>query len=263
MDEGFESHLSAYAPLAIIHHVQKGQGTVVVTGSHLEATLAIQSEHLIQTRQGYRQLELRKSDIKTTYRLTFLLVTLMILLATSWVGLLLARRITVPIEAVAEGTRRLSEGDLDYQVEVPADDELGVLVRSFNRMTTELRRNKEDLISANRNLAEERAVIAAVLQNVAAGVISVDEEGRILTCNRVALTMLRQDNEPAVGRPVAELWQDPERHKLAELFEQDPGPIGRISRSTRNAARATGTVSACCSTRRSGRSDRDSDRKTR
>ncbi len=126
-----------------------GDRTVVVAGSHLEARLATQSEQLIQAYQGYRQLEVRKSDIKTTYRLTFLMVTLVLLLMTTWVGLYLARRVVVPIEAVAEGTRRLSEGDLDYQVEVPADDELGVLVSSFNSMTTELRRNKEELVASN------------------------------------------------------------------------------------------------------------------
>ncbi len=210
-----------------------GKRTIVVVGSQVEAQLAGQSEKLIQAYQGYRQLEVRKSDIKTTYRLTFLMVTLVLLLMTTWVGLYLARRVVVPIEAVAEGTRRLSEGDLDYQVEVPADDELGVLVRSFNRMTTELRRNKEELMSANRDLAEERAVIAAVLQNVAAGVISIDEDGRIITCNRAALKMLHQPAEKAVGRPFRELWEDPERGKLAELFEQDPGPSGRLSRGLR------------------------------
>ncbi len=210
-----------------------GPRTIVITGSVLEARLATQSEKLIQAYQGYRQLEVRKSDIKTTYRLTFLMVTLVILLMTAWVGLYLARRVTVPIEAVAEGTRRLSEGDLDYHVDVPADDELGVLVNSFNRMTTELRRNKEELVSANRNLAEERAVIAAVLQNVAAGVISIDEEGHIITCNQVALTMLRLKGERAVGKPFRELWNDAERSKLAELFEEDPGPTGRLSRGLR------------------------------
>ena len=207
--------------------------TAVIVASYLEEQLASKSESLIQSRQGFRQLELRKSDIKTTYRLTFLMVTLVLLLMTSWVGLYLARRITVPIEAVAEGTRRLSEGDLDHQVEVPADDELGVLVRSFNRMTTELRRNKEELISTNKDLREERAVIAAVLQNVAAGVISVDEEGSIITCNRAALTMLRQSKERAVGRPLQEFWTDAERRKLVELFEEDPGPTGRLSRGLR------------------------------
>ena len=218
---------------AIAGEGEEGSRLLVVAGTQLDARLANQSEELIRAYQGYRQLEVRKSDIETTYRLTFLMVTLVILLMTSWVGLYLARRVTVPIEAVAEGTRRLSEGDLSHQVEVPADDELGVLVRSFNRMTTELRRNKEELLAANERLAEERAVIAAVLQNVAAGVISVDEEGCVLTCNRAALNMLGQSSERAVGRPLSELWQDPERSKLTHLLEEDPGPSGRLSRGLR------------------------------
>ncbi len=52
------------------------------------------------------------------------MVTLLILLASSWVGLYLARQITVPIQALAEATKRISDGDLDFQVEVDADDEL-------------------------------------------------------------------------------------------------------------------------------------------
>ena len=85
------------------------------------------------------------------------------------------------------------------QVDVDADDELGVLVHSFNSMTAELQRNKElleesnlELVSSNQRLAEERAVIGAVLQNVAAGVISVDEDGFVLTCNGAAQQMLQQ-----------------------------------------------------------------------
>ena len=73
------------------------------------------------------------------------MVTLLILLASSWVGLYLARRVTLPIQALAEGTRRISGGDLSHRVEVEADDELGVLVDSFNRMTAELESNKEQL----------------------------------------------------------------------------------------------------------------------
>jgi PAS domain S-box-containing protein len=111
-------------------------------------------------------------------------------------------------------------------VEVEADDELGVLVRSFNRMTAELERNREviersnrDLKEANAHLAEERALIAAVVDNVAAGVIACDPDGRILTCNGAALAMLRQRREEVVGRPAREAWGDPERSKLAELLE--------------------------------------------
>jgi two-component system nitrogen regulation sensor histidine kinase NtrY len=73
-------------------------------------------------------------------------------------------------------------------------------------------------VSTNRRLDEERALIEAVLDNVAAGVVSVDADGRLLTCNRAATKMLRQEAESHVGRNVDELWADRERSKLANLF---------------------------------------------
>ena len=206
---------------------------IVIVGTFVAPELAGHMENLIQSYQGYRQLEVQKPNIETTYRLTFLMVTLIILLATSWVGLYLARRVTVPIEALAEATRRLSDGDLDHRVEVTADDELGVLVDSFNRMASELQRNKEELTEANRRLGDERAVVAAVLENVAAGVVSVDDEGRILTCNRAALRMLNTAERGIVGNVANEVWADQERSKLAKLFDEDPGPGGRLSRNLR------------------------------
>jgi two-component system, NtrC family, nitrogen regulation sensor histidine kinase NtrY len=204
---------------------------VVVAGVLLEPGVADQARKLIDAYVGYRQLEVQREDIKASHLLTFLTVTLLILFASSWVGLYLARRVTVPIQALAEGTRRVADGDLDHRVEVGADDELGVLVESFNRMTQELKRNKEvieqsnrDLLEANARLAEERALIAAVLENVAAGVLSVDAAGGIFTCNGAALNMLRQSHEELIGRPVAEVWSDPERSKLARLLDGEPPP---------------------------------------
>ncbi len=214
--------------------------TVAVAGTLIDAEIASKSRQLIQAYQGYRQLEVSKSRIEAGYLLNFLMVTLLILLASSWVGLYLARQITVPIQALAEATRRISEGDLDFQVEVDADDELGVLVHSFNSMTAELQRNKElleesnlELLMSNQRLAEERAVISAVLQNLAAGVISVDEEGTVLTCNGAALNMLQQEESDCIGKPVREAWSDPERGKLAELFEMDAGQSRRITQDFR------------------------------
>jgi len=214
--------------------------TLAVAGTLIDADIASKSRQLIQAYQGYRQLEVSKSRIEAGYLLNFLMVTLLILLASSWVGLYLARQITVPIQALAEATKRISEGDLDFQVEVDADDELGVLVHSFNSMTAELQRNKElleesnlELLMSNQRLAEERAVISAVLQNLAAGVISVDEEGTVLTCNGAALNMLQQEESDCIGKPVREAWSDPERGKLAELFEMDAGQSRRITQDFR------------------------------
>lgn len=205
--------------------------TLVVAGTLLAPRLAALADELVQAHQRHRQLAVQKEALKASHQLLFLLVTLLILLASSWVGLYLARRVTVPIQALAEGTERIGRGELGHRVDVEADDELGVLVRSFNRMSGELERNRlliersnRELKDANARLAEERALIAAVVDNVAAGVIASDREGRILTCNGAALRMLRQGRDEVVGRPAREAWGDPERSGLAELLESTAGP---------------------------------------
>jgi len=208
---------------------------VVVAGSRLGPELVTPMTRLILDYQTDRQLEVQKEEIKASHLLFFLMVTLLILLTSSWLALVVARRVTVPIQALAEGTRRISQGDLSHRVEEPADDELGVLVESFNRMTDELAENRRlieqshlELMDANERLAEERALIAAVLENVAAGVISIDADGRVLTCNGAALEMVQQSEEQLQGRPIREVWGDPERAKLLAFLDHDargaPGP---------------------------------------
>lgn len=133
---------------------------VVVAGELLDPELARQSAALVQGAQSFRQLEVQRDDLRASHLLIFLMVTLLILLASSWVGLYLARRVTVPIQALAEGTRRVSDGDLAHRVEVEADDELGVLVTSFNRMTAELEGNRALLERQNRELVEAQQLAA-------------------------------------------------------------------------------------------------------
>jgi two-component system, NtrC family, nitrogen regulation sensor histidine kinase NtrY len=197
---------------------------VVVAGRVLDREVATASRRLIDSAQAYRQLEVQRDDLRASYLLIFLMMTLLILLASSWVGLYLARRVTLPIQALADGTRRIAGGELGFQVAAVTDDELGTLVTSFNRMSDQLATNERqlaasnlELSSANRRLASERALLGTVLENVAAGVVSVDAEARILTCNGAALAMLRQREEAVIGRSVTEAWADPERAKLATL----------------------------------------------
>lgn len=205
---------------------------VVVAGTMLDPAVSATSEELIQAYQSYRQLEVQKREFAMSYRLIFILVTLLILLTSSWVGLFLARRLMQPIQELALGTRRISTGDLDHRIEVAADDEMAGVVESFNRMTAELKRNREEiersqreLLAANRGLAEERALVSAILENLAAGVIAIDPTGRILSANRAALTLLRQREDDLVGKSVRESWSDDERARLADLVTSpDPGP---------------------------------------
>ncbi|HET9209568.1 MAG TPA: PAS domain-containing protein, partial [Thermoanaerobaculia bacterium] len=209
---------------------------VLVVGTLLDPGITAQREKLVEDYQAYRQLVVQKDDLRASHMLLFLMVTMVILLASSWTGLYLARRVTLPIQALAEGTRRISGGDLSHRVEVEADDELGVLVSSFNRMTQELASSKDllersnrELTTSNQRLGAERALIAAVLENVAAGVVSIDSQGRIFTCNGAALDMLRQREEDVVGRPFEEAWGDPARARLAAAVRE----VGRGGHGSR------------------------------
>jgi two-component system nitrogen regulation sensor histidine kinase NtrY len=202
--------------------------------------LAEQRKALVENYQSHQQIKVQKGELLASYLLPFLMVTLFLVLASSWIGLYLANRVTVPIQALAEATRRISRGDLDTRVDVEAGDELGVLVDSFNRMTAELKANKEllersnrELVATNRRLDEERALIAAVHESVAAGVLSVDPEGKILTCNRAAMEMLSQREDELLGRDMRDAWSDPERGKLLTLLEEAMPWRGRVTREVR------------------------------
>jgi len=213
---------------------------IAVAGTRIDPVLAEQRDSLVRDYQTYRQLEVQKDDLRASHLLIFFMVTLLILLASSWAGLYLARRVTVPIQALAEGTRRISGGDLSHRVDVAADDELGVLVDSFNRMTGELESSKEqlelgnrELVTTNQRLAGERALLAAVLENVAAGVVSVGGDGRIFLGNGAALKMLRQSEGEVIGRRPEEAWPDSERRKLAALLAEEPAGAGAGGRASR------------------------------
>jgi len=104
--------------------------------------------------------------------------------------LFLAKQVTVPIQALAESTREVSSGNFDYQVPEQAQDELGVLVRSFNTMTTQLRDSRSQIDEFTRSLQQavqelerRRQLMETVLENIPTGVISLDASGAILRRN--------------------------------------------------------------------------------
>ncbi len=208
------------------------RATVVVVGTLLDAQTSSRSARLIEAFQSYRQIEVQKGEFKSSYVLTFVLVTLLILLASSWMGLFLARRLMEPLQALGEAFRAVSDGDLTQRIAVPADDEMAVVVDSFHRMTDELRRGREaiehsnrELTQANRTLARERAQVAAVLDNLAAGVLALDGAGRVITVNGAALSMLGVKANDLAGKSLEEAFTGDPREPLAALA--DPAAGGR------------------------------------
>ena len=119
-----------------------------------------------------------------------------------WLGTYIAKKITVPLEALAEGSAELAAGNLDHRVDVPAVDELGILVDSFNRMAGEIKHRRQKLEEANDELREtnvrldeRRRYIETILHNIATGVISIDESNVIRAINEAALKMLEVSRE--------------------------------------------------------------------
>ena len=174
----------------------------------------------------FKQFKLLKKPFKTFHLITLSIVTLLIIFASVWFGLYLSKGITVPIQELAEGTHRIASGDYDVFIDLPAGDEMGVLVDSFNQMTMDLKNSKLQLEETNRELVrsnveieQRRLNMEIVFANVAAGVISTDAEGKILTFNKSAEKMLNLKADQIVGRDYKEVLNRDYLRIINEFFQ--------------------------------------------
>ena len=147
--------------------------------------------------EEYQQIKLYKGPIQIYYYISLSIVALLVLFCAIWFGFYLAKTISVPIKELAEGTRRVAEGELGFTINSVADDEIGSLVDSFNKMTKDLRSSREQLELSARKLREQnieieekRQYVEFVLKSVSAGVVTLDAEGKVSTINESAAKML-------------------------------------------------------------------------
>ncbi len=204
---------------------------VVVAGTFIEKDPASSTMLLARGVDNYRQLRLQSGNIKRVYILIFLLITLVILVSAVWVVVYLARGITVPIQSLAEGTREVASGNLDFQLDLEAGDELGMLITSFNTMTRDLKASRETIEDANRKLEtrtaeaeQRRRYIETLLESIPAGVVSLDEQGCITTMNREARRILKIEPERDVrALPYQDLFGKP---GLTEIVSVIPRLLG-------------------------------------
>lgn len=170
--------------------------------------------------EQYHKIELLKKPIKLNYTVTLAIVTLVIIFLATWFGLTLAKGITGPIQDLVDATNRITMGDLDSRIDIEADDEIGLLVKSFNQMTADLKKSKTSLEEANVNLEQRRKYMETVLRNVSAGVVSVDHSGVITTINHAAEKMFDIDAEKILFRNYRDLMIS-EHISLVDEFLQE------------------------------------------
>jgi PAS domain S-box-containing protein len=180
-------------------------------------------------------------------------ITLVLLFATTWVALFLSKQVTVPIQALAEATREISRGNFDQRIEVQAQDELGTLVRSFNRMTEQLGEGRKQINEFTKSLEQaieererRRNLMETILENVPTGVVSLDASGDVVRVNSAVITILGESARRA--RSLSELVGDEAARAVLHLMRRSLR-MGAASREIEIAAggrlvRAAVTVSS-------------------
>ena len=186
--------------------------------------------NIVNAFEEYKQLKLLKYPIKLSYEITLLLITLLILFSAIWFGFYLAKGITVPIKELAEATKSVAEGNLDFKITAKANDEIGMLVESFNQMTSDLKEGKlaiekanEELKETNIELEQRKGYMETVLENIATGVISVDSHGKVSTINEAASKILNIQAKKVKGEPYKKAFDasylDPVRAMIKVMNE--------------------------------------------
>jgi len=172
------------------------------------------------SQQRYLQLAASRKLLRRTYMSYLLLLTVLVLFATTWLALYLSKLVTRPVAALAEATQEISRGRLDFRVEVrAAADEIGYLVRSFNRMAEELEGSRRQIESsslevraANAALEQRRRHIETIMESIPTGVVSLDATRRVTHVNHALLRMFHSvggdTGKPAllIGAALAEIF---------------------------------------------------------
>ncbi len=148
----------------------------------------------------YNQLESERGKLLFEFGLLYLGFALILIVAAVWLGMWFAERLSRPVGRLAGAAQRVGAGDLDVQViEEEGDDEIAVLGRLFNRMTRQLRGQREALLDNTRQIEERRRLFDSVLSSVTSGVIGLDGAGRVTFVNRSAERLLRLEEPPPPG----------------------------------------------------------------
>lgn len=180
-----------------------------------------------------QQVTVRQIGLTTLGLLTFLLI-----FASSWTAFYIAKGLTVPIKSLAEGADEIARGNLSHRVNVSAEDELALLVASFNQMSAKLEENSAEL-------EQRRRYIETVLQSLSTGVISFDAETKVSTINKAAIQILKLEDADYTGFKLNQIVGEENRVVLQRLLAR-AGRIGHASEQTvlqRGAANGNGESS--------------------
>jgi two-component system, NtrC family, nitrogen regulation sensor histidine kinase NtrY len=204
---GFQ-HLSLDKTDYVLGGAAVGEDGLIVVAMPLPKKFSEIVKQSEANQERYLELSRERRQLRRTYMSLLLLLTVLVLFASTWLALFLSKLVTRPVAALAEATHEISRGRLDFRVEISAADEIGDLVISFNRMAEELEASRrqieassQELEGVNVALEQRRRHIETILESIPTGVLSLNAERRITHVNQALLRLfhpLREDS----GAPV-------------------------------------------------------------
>jgi two-component system nitrogen regulation sensor histidine kinase NtrY len=208
-----------------------GNGEVVVA-MPLPPRFAQTARQIQESQQRYVELARQRKLVRRIYLGFLLLLTVLVLFASTWLALFLSKLVNRPVAALAAGTEAISKGQLDYRVDIRATDELAELVQSFNSMAAQLESSSHqieassrELGNANEALEGRRRYIETVLETIPTGVVSIDGARRVTLAN-AAFSRMFHPERPEFASP-ATLANLPLREVLPTDVLDDLEPLLR------------------------------------
>ena len=210
---------------AAVIHARDGHAIgVVVATDYLTSDYAARARGMTQAFEKYNQLRVLRRPLAGVYLSFFLMVTLMILVSATWMGLYMTKRITGPVQRLAAAAREIGAGRLDQRVEPQSHDEFGALVVAFNTMASELaasrrkvERSTVELERKHQEVEGRRRYIETILERITTGVVSVDAAGAISTINSAAARLLNLDRH-SIGQPALAALDRPDLQAIGALL---------------------------------------------
>ena len=198
----------------------------VVASQYLSGQFAEQARRMSKAYEDYMQLRVLRQPLAGVYVSFFVMVTLLILVGSTWMGLYLAKRITRPVLLLSEAAKEIGAGHYDHRIEHEGSDEFGSMVEAFNAMAAEVSQSRRRLERASVDLERKheegegrRRYIEAILERIATGVVSIDRAGRIGTINPSALRLLELNGD-VIGHAAVDVFARPDLAPLNDVLDQ-------------------------------------------
>lgn len=176
--------------------LNSGTNNYLFVGRQVDPTVLSYLASAKNATERYRQLEQSYSGLQITVTMIFVVVALLLLMAAMWVGIVLARQLVSPISQLISASDRVRAGDLEARVPKQEQiEEFDYLAQSFNRMTSQLKQQRDELISTNRQLDERRRLTETVLAGVPAAVLGINRRHIITFANPMATELFDKNQE--------------------------------------------------------------------